>query len=85
MANLQIRVDDELRDRAQEVAQGMGLDLASAVRVFLTQMVRCNGMPFRLTADPFYSEANQAHLKKLIADVEAGRNIVCRDLLDDEA
>lgn len=85
MANLQIRVDDALRDRAQEVAQSMGLDLASAVRVFLTQMVRSNGMPFRLTADPFYSESNQKHLKKLIADVEAGRNIVYHDLLDDEA
>lgn len=85
MANLQIRVDDELRDRAQEVAQSMGLDLASAVRVFLAQMVRCNGMPFRPTADPFYSESNRKQLKKLIADVEAGRNIVYHGLLEDEA
>ena len=34
MANLQIRVDDTVRDRAREVAAGMGMDLGEAVRIF---------------------------------------------------
>ena len=53
MPNVQIRVDENLRTRAQAVAQGMGLDLSTAVRMFLTQMVRENGLPFRPSADPF--------------------------------
>lgn len=38
MANLQIRIDDDLRNKAQEIANSMGLDLASAVRMFLCQI-----------------------------------------------
>jgi DNA-damage-inducible protein J len=49
MANIQIYVDDTLKEQAQLVAQGMGLDLSAAVRLFLTRMVLENGLPFRLT------------------------------------
>ena len=34
MANLQIRVDDQVRDRAREVAAGMGMDLGEAIASF---------------------------------------------------
>lgn len=83
MANLQIRVDDFIRERAQEVASSMGLDLASCVRMFLYQMVRENGLPFRPKADPFYSTGNMAHLKQVAEDLNAGKNLVQHDLIDD--
>ena len=35
MASLQIRIDDQLREQAQAVAQGMGLDLTAAVRLLV--------------------------------------------------
>lgn len=82
MANLQIRIDDSIRDRAQEVAASMGLDLTSAARMFLYQMVRVNGLPFRPEADPFYSSGNMAHRKKAVEDVKAGKNLVSHDLIE---
>ncbi len=33
---------------------------------------RQNKIPFEITANPFYSEENQRHLKKAIAGLEAG-------------
>ncbi|GAB1826991.1 MAG: type II toxin-antitoxin system RelB/DinJ family antitoxin [Burkholderiales bacterium] len=45
MANLQVRIDDKLKAQAQIVAESMGLDLTQAVRMFLHQMVRENGLP----------------------------------------
>ena len=75
MANVQVKVDDHLRDTAQAVAASMGLDLASAVRIFLTQMVRENGLPFKPTGDPFYSERNMAALDKSIAQLNAGQTV----------
>ena len=36
MANLRIRVDDVVRDRAREVATGMEVDLGAAVLIFLS-------------------------------------------------
>ncbi len=83
MASLQIRIDDNLRARAQEVAQSMGLDLASSVRLFLTQMVRENGLPFTPKTDPFYSTENQAHLKSVVADLNARRNCTTQALIED--
>jgi len=75
MANLQVKIDDSLRDNAQAIAASMGLDLASAVRVFLTQMVRENGFPFQPKADPFYCPKNQAALAESITQLNAGKTI----------
>ena len=75
MANVQVRVEENLRAQAQAVAASMGLDLASTVRLFLTQMVRENGLPFRPTADPFYSTRNQAGLEKSVAQLNAGQAV----------
>jgi DNA-damage-inducible protein J len=75
MANVQVKVDDWLRTEAQSVANSMGIDLASAVCLFLTQMVREKGLPFRPTADPFYSPENQEVLKKSIKQLDAGQTV----------
>lgn len=75
MANVQVKVDDHLRDTAQAVAASMGLDLASAVRIFLTQMVRENGLPFKPGGDPFYSEQNLAALEKSIGQLGVGQTV----------
>lgn len=73
MANLQIRIDDALKDQAQTVVQGMGLDLSGAVRLFLAQVVKENGLPFRPTNEPFYSVKNQEALRRSAAQMEAGQ------------
>ena len=83
MANLQIRIDETLKQQAQEVAESMGLELGQAVRLFLTQMIRCNGLPFRPEADPFFKEKNQRHLTKVYKEIKAGKNIQAHDLVED--
>ncbi|WP_446424622.1 type II toxin-antitoxin system RelB/DinJ family antitoxin [Mailhella sp.] len=84
MATLQIRIDDDLRGEASAVAQGMGIDLSAAIRIFLTQMVKENGLPFRPTNDPFYSAANMAALRRSMAQFENGETVT-RSLADLEA
>lgn len=62
MANLNIRVDDNLKKQAEIVLSDLGMTLSTATTIFLKQVVRYNGIPFELRADPFYSAQNQAHL-----------------------
>lgn len=62
MANLNIRVDDTLKKQAEIVFADLGISLSAATTIFLKQVVRCNGIPFELRADPFYSAENQARL-----------------------
>ncbi len=75
MATLQIRIDDTLRRQASDTAQAMGLDLSSAIRMFLTQMVKENGLPFHPTNDPFYSASNRAALRSSLRQMEAGNTV----------
>ncbi len=53
---LQIRVEETLRAEADEVLNEMGLDLPSAVRLFLTQVVQTRSIPFELKAPRFRVE-----------------------------
>lgn len=62
MANLNIRVDDTLKKQAETVFSELGISLSAATTMFLKQVVRCNGIPFELRADPFFSAENQARL-----------------------
>ena len=62
MANLNIRVDDTLKQQAELIFSDIGISLSAATTIFLKQVVRCNGIQFELRADPFYSAENQARL-----------------------
>lgn len=70
MANLNIRIDDNLKKQAEIVVSDLGLTLSSATTLFLKQVIRCNGIPFELKADPFYSAENQARLLAAKAQIE---------------
>ncbi|MBD5641574.1 MAG: type II toxin-antitoxin system antitoxin, RelB/DinJ family [Desulfovibrio sp.] len=83
MANLQVKLDDSLRDDAQLVASQPGIDLPSAVRIFLAQMMRQNGLPFKPTLDLFYCPANQKYLKNVIADIHNGAKLEQHELLEE--
>jgi addiction module RelB/DinJ family antitoxin len=83
MTNIQVWVADSLHAQAQAVASSMGMDLPSAVRIFLTHMVRENGLPFRLVGDPFFSVQNQPHLEKVVADLNSGKYYAVHDLSAD--
>ena len=49
--NINVRVDSEVKNKAQEVFAALGLDMTSAINIFLRQAIRKNGIPFELIAD----------------------------------
>ncbi len=81
MANLQLRIDDDLKTQASIVLDQMGLDLTTAVRMYLKEIVRSNHLPFVPTADPFYNKANIAYLEKALEDVRRGHKVSQHALL----
>ena len=60
MANLQIRVDDALKDQADRLFASIGMDTSSAVRVFLKQSVLRGRIPFELLGDPYLPSLQEA-------------------------
>lgn len=45
-ATLQVRMDAELKEKAEELYRNLGTSLAEAVRIFAKQSVEENAMPF---------------------------------------
>ena len=72
MSQINIRMDDDLKARAEALFDDLGMSMSTAFTVFVKQALRQNGIPFEISADPFYSEANQAHLRKVISSLETG-------------
>lgn len=46
---VQVRVDDELKVQASEICDKLGIDLTTAIRMFMKRMVFQNGIPFSMT------------------------------------
>ena len=45
---VQLRVDDQLKKEAIELFDKLGLDLSTAIRIFLTRAVKEEGIPFSM-------------------------------------
>ena len=56
MANLQVRLNDDLKAQADALFTSLGFDTSTAVRIFLTAAVENDGLPFDVKHKPL-SEA----------------------------
>ena len=83
--NVTVRLDKDVKENAEKLFHDLGMNFSTAINVFARQSLRQGKIPFEIY-DPFYGEKNQAELKRRISDVEAGKNLVKRDLIevDDE-
>lgn len=50
MTTISMRVDEDVKKKAQELYKSIGLDLSSAINLFLVQSIRVNGLPFNVLA-----------------------------------
>ncbi|MDF7638128.1 type II toxin-antitoxin system RelB/DinJ family antitoxin [Lactobacillus sp. ESL0791] len=53
-ANLNIRTDKEVKKQAEHIFNELGLNMSTAINIFLRQTIRDNGLPFKLTLKPNY-------------------------------
>jgi DNA-damage-inducible protein J len=74
MANglLQLRIDDDLRKEASDVYSQLGLDLPTAIRIFLTRSVQVRGIPFSMTIpeEGYKATAAIESMKRMSRDAE---------------
>lgn len=69
MGNLNIRMDDQLKQDARSVCERLGIDMSTAANLFFRQMVREQDMPFVITLKP-----NKTTME-VLDDVAAGKNL----------
>ncbi|QRG86974.1 type II toxin-antitoxin system RelB/DinJ family antitoxin [Bulleidia sp. zg-1006] len=64
--NLNIRIDKEVKDQAEVIFSELGLNMTTAINIFLRATIRENGIPFNLKL-----EIPNTTIKA----IEEGRNI----------
>lgn len=62
--NLNIRIDSDLKRQAEQIFTELGLNMTTALTVFLRQTVRSNGIPFDMRLD-IPNDETQAAIKEV--------------------
>ncbi|MEE1374279.1 MAG: type II toxin-antitoxin system RelB/DinJ family antitoxin [Clostridia bacterium] len=81
-STIQIRVDDDLKNKSDQLFKDLGTDTTSAIRMFLTQAVAHNGFPFeirRTTNNPYTYLTEDEMLQRLEQSRESSRKGNCRN------
>ena len=71
----QVRVDENLKKQATELFLNLGMDMSSAINIFLKQCVLRGGLPFSVEIPQYRPEVMDAmeEAKKLSKDPNAKR------------
>ena len=70
MVSTSIKIDAETKKEAQELFKDLGINLTTAVNIFLKQAVREQGLPFYVGKTKYKDEVYQA-----MKDAEQGKNL----------
>ena len=69
------RMDEDLKKKMEKVCADMGMSMTTAFTIFAKTVTREKRIPFEVTADPFYSDSNLAHLQRGIKALNEGKGV----------
>ncbi|MCR5597195.1 MAG: type II toxin-antitoxin system RelB/DinJ family antitoxin [Lachnospiraceae bacterium] len=75
MAQLSMRIDDEVKRKAEIACDALGLNMTTAINLYLVKLGNEMRIPFEVSVDPFYSSANQKVLEESIRQLEEDNGI----------
>ena len=84
MAQVNIRLDDSIKEQADILFDELGLNMTTAFNIFVRQTIRQGRIPFDITVhtDPFYSASNMRVLKQSIKEANEGK-LTEHELIED--
>ena len=77
-----IKLDPVVKQQAQALFSELGMNLSTAVNIFLKQAIREHSIPFHI-GDPFYSKANQEYLSRVVAEIDSKKaKLIAHDITE---
>lgn len=71
MTRINFRVDDKVKEDAENALKSMGMNMSTALNIYLVKIGKEKRIPFEISAeDPFYSDENIKRLKKSANEME---------------
>ena len=75
MSNIHVRVNDKIKSSANKVLTKIGLDMSSAIKLYLNQIVITQGIPFRLITENNLTVRQEMEILKAEKDADQGINL----------
>lgn len=69
--NVNFRIDSDLKRQMDAICEELGMSLTTAFTIFAKKVCREKKIPFEVSVDPFYSQANMERLRRSIAQMES--------------
>ena len=81
----QVRIDENLKKQATELFSQLGMDMSSAMNIFLRQCVMRGGLPFEVTLPKYKQDVLDAmeEAKKLSKDPNTKRYASFSEAMED--
>lgn len=85
MANISVRVEDDVKKDAESILSQLGLSLSTATNVFLRQVILHNGLPFAVELEQPNAEtiAAMKETEKMLHDPNAKSFSSVEDFMKD--
>ena len=86
MAVVQCMVDDDLELRAASIYDKLGIDLATAIRIFLKKTIMANGIPFSMVIENDQTAENALNAMRAMQNISTanGNNKMSLDDINEE-
>lgn len=65
MSNINIRIDADKKAKAQELFSSLGMDMSTAINIFIQQAIDFNGIPFVIRKYNAETEAAFAEVEEM--------------------
>lgn len=81
-STIQIRVDDDLKQKSDALFKDLGTDTTTAIRIFLKKALAVNGFPFevqKMNTNPFETLTEQEILDRLEKSCEHANKGLYKD------
>ncbi len=72
MAQISMRIDDGVKERAEIACNSLGLTMSAAINLYLVKLGNEMRIPFEVSVDPFYNLENQKVLARSIKQLNDG-------------
>ena len=81
MAQVNFRIDDETKQKAEELFASLGLTMSSAITVFIQRSIDFQGIPFTVRRQDAFARPMDELISR-VDDVKHGRNCHFHDLIE---
>jgi len=75
MATIQLRIDNATKKSAKNILDKLGIDMTSAIKIYLKQIVINKGIPFKLLTENGLTIQQEKEILKAAKEAEKGINV----------